>query len=166
MGLQNQRDTSTAARGAPRFVDGYLAYLLAQASQRISAEFHLQVRAAGLSVTQWRVLASLQGSEGETIGSLAVLAITKQPTLSKVVQRMEAEGLVARNGVRADRRQTRVRITAKGSNLIASLCEQALQHQKAVLAPFGEEKAAQLIEMLEVLMTEHVPLELPIAEEE
>jgi hypothetical protein len=35
-----------------------------------------------------------------------------------------------------------------------------------VLAPFGEEKAALLIDMLEVLMTEHVPLELPIDAEE
>ncbi|MCY1525239.1 homoprotocatechuate degradation operon regulator, HpaR [compost metagenome] len=165
MRLEKQRDTSTMAPGA-RFVDGYLAYLLAQASQRISAEFHLQVKAAGLSVTQWRVLASLQGSAGETIGTLAVLAITKQPTLSKVVQRMEAEGLVARTGVRADRRQTRVCITTKGSNLIAGLCDQALQHQKAVLAPFGEERAALLIEMLDVLMTEHVPLELAVPEDD
>ncbi|CAB3691571.1 transcriptional regulator SlyA [Achromobacter denitrificans] len=165
MRLDKQRDTGAGAQGA-RFVDGYLAYLLAQASQRISAEFHLQVKAAGLSVTEWRVLASLQGSAGETIGTLAVLAITKQPTLSKVVQRMEAEGLVARTGVRADRRQTRVCITAKGSNLITALCEQALQHQKAVLAPFGEEKATQLIEMLEVLMTEHVPLDLSAPEDD
>ncbi|WP_041652321.1 MarR family winged helix-turn-helix transcriptional regulator [Achromobacter xylosoxidans] len=165
MRLDKQRDTDAAAHKA-RFVDGYLAYLLAQASQRISAEFHLQVNSAGLSVTEWRVLASLQGSPGETIGMLAVLAITKQPTLSKVVQRMEAEGLVARTGVRADRRQTRVCITAKGSNLIAALCDQALQHQKAVLAPFGEEKAAMLIDMLEVLMTEHVPLELSVPDDE
>ncbi len=91
MRLDKQRDTDAAAHKG-RFVDGYLAYLLAQASQRISAEFHLQVKAAGLSVTEWRVLASLEGSPGETIGTLAVLAITKQPTLSKVVQRMEAEG--------------------------------------------------------------------------
>ena len=68
--------------------------------------------------------------------------------------------------VRADRRQTRVCITTKGTHLIASLCEQALQHQKAVLAPFGEERAALLIEMLGVLMTEHVPLELPIDADE
>ena len=94
-----QKQKSIQAGGG-RFVDGYLAYLLAQASQRISAEFHLQVRAAGLSVTEWRVLASLEGSAGETIGTLAVLAITKQPTLSKVVQRMEADGLVERTGVR------------------------------------------------------------------
>ena len=59
-----QKQKSIQAGGG-RFVDGYLAYLLAQASQRISAEFHLQVRAAGLSVTEWRVLASLEGSAGD-----------------------------------------------------------------------------------------------------
>ena len=152
--------------GGARFVDDYLAYLLAQASQRISAEFHQQVKAAGLSVTEWRVLASLEGSAGETIGDLAVLAITKQPTLSKVVQRMETEGLVTRTEVRADRRQTRVVITTKGRHLIAALCEQAMQHQKAVLAPFGEDQAVMLIDMLRRLMAEHVPLDLPLDADE
>jgi DNA-binding MarR family transcriptional regulator len=163
--MRSDKQSGTLATGT-RFVDDYLAYLLAQASQRISAEFHQQVKSAGLSVTEWRVLASLEGSAGETIGDLAVLANTKQPTLSKVVQRMETEGLVARTGVRADRRQTRVGITTKGRNLIAALCEQATQHQKAVLAPFGEEKAALLIDMLRVLMTEHVPLDLPLDTDE
>ena len=40
------------------------------------------------------------------------------------------------------------------------------RHQKAVLAPFGEEKAALLIDMLRVLMTEHVPLDLPLDADE
>ena len=161
----DKQGNGTEASGA-RFVDDYLAYLLAQASQRISAEFHQQVKAAGLSVTEWRVLASLEGSAGETIGDLAVLAITKQPTLSKVVQRMEAEGLVTRTEVRADRRQTRVVITTKGRHLIGALCEQAMQHQKAVLAPFGEDQAALLIDMLRRLMAEHVPLDLPLDADE
>ncbi|ARP93801.1 MarR family winged helix-turn-helix transcriptional regulator [Bordetella genomosp. 13] len=147
---------AASAAGPPepstRFVDNYLAYLLAQASHRISAEFHRQAKAAGLSVTEWRVLASLEGSPGETIGSLAALALTKQPTLSKVVQRLEAEGLLARTGVRSDRRQTRVRITSKGHSLVGRLCEDALAHQEAVLRPFGHERAAQLMEMLRALM--------------
>lgn len=138
-----------------RFVDEYLAYLLAQASHRISADFHLQVNAAGLSVTEWRVLASLMGSPGETIGSLAHLAITKQPTLSKVVQRMENDGWVERAGVRADRRQTEVRITAAGRRLVSGLCDQALAHQREVLASFGAERAESLIEMLRTLMHWH-----------
>ena len=141
-----------------RFVDEYLAYLLAQASHRISADFHLQVKAAGLSVTEWRVLASLMGSPGETIGALARLAITKQPTLSKVVQRMEVDGWVERIGVRADRRQTQVRITAAGRRLVSGLCDQALAHQREVLASFGAERAESFIEMLKTLMHWHEPV--------
>ena len=41
------------------FIDGYLAYLLARASQLISAEFHGVVRRSRLPVLQWRVLATL-----------------------------------------------------------------------------------------------------------
>lgn len=141
-----------------RFVDHYLAFLLAQASSRISREFHREVEAAGLSVTEWRVLASLEGSEGESIGTLSQLTLTKQPTLSKVVQRMENEGIVARTRVRADRRQTVVRITPKGHRLTDALRDRAIAHQERVLEPFGREKAELLITMLVDLLALHPPL--------
>jgi MarR family transcriptional regulator, organic hydroperoxide resistance regulator len=146
---------SMATDEPARFIDGYLAYLLAQTSSRISREFHREVGAAGLSVSEWRVLASLAGSDGESIGALAQLALTKQPTLSKVVQRMEADGLVERMGVRSDRRQTVVRLTRQGRRVAATLCERALRHQRAVLEPFGGDNAALLIRMLKELLTLH-----------
>lgn len=158
-------ENELSAQSSARFVDGYLAYLLAQASSRISREFHREVEAAGLSVTEWRVLASLLGSEGESIGTLAQLALTKQPTLSKVVQRMEADGLVERTGVRRDRRQTVVRLTRKGRGLADSLCARALRHQQAVLEPFGHDNAALLIGMLKELIALHPPA-APLADGE
>ena len=60
----------------PPFVDGYLAALLGQASQMISTEFHQVVRSHGFSVTEWRVLASLFGSKGMSIGHLATISLT------------------------------------------------------------------------------------------
>ncbi|CAL94552.1 MarR family winged helix-turn-helix transcriptional regulator [Azoarcus olearius] len=146
-----------ATGSGERFIDGYLAYLLAQASSRISHEFHREVNEAGLSVTEWRVLASLSGSAGESIGSLSQLALTKQPTLSKVVQRMEQEGLVSRTRVKADRRQTVVVLTPKGLRLTEGLRERALQHQAAVLQPFGADNARMLLGMLRELLTLHPP---------
>lgn len=138
-----------------RFVDHYLAFLLAQASSRISREFHRDVEAAGLSVTEWRVLASLEGSDGESIGVLSQLTLTKQPTLSKVVQRMEADGIVDRTRVRSDRRQTVVRITPKGHLLTESLRKRAIDHQARVLEPFGRANAEMLISMLRDLLALH-----------
>lgn len=140
-----------------RFVDDYLAFLLAQASSRISREFHHEVEAAGVSVTEWRVLASLDGSAGESIGVLSQLTLTKQPTLSKVVQRMEADGIVSRSRVRSDRRQTVVKITPKGQRLTDALRQRAIEHQTRVLAPFGQDNANMLIAMLKELLALHPP---------
>lgn len=138
--------------GQPRFVHRYLASVLALASHRISAEFHIEVRKAGLTVTEWRVLGSLIEGEGETVGGLAELAITKQPTLSKVLPRLEAQGLVTMETVRADRRQTLVTITPKGTRLISGLCESALAHQRRVLEKLDPDHADRLVDMLRAII--------------
>lgn len=153
-----QASATPAGASDGRFVDSYLAFLLAQASSRISREFHREVEAVGLSVTEWRVLASLEGSDGESIGVLSQLTLTKQPTLSKVVQRMEADGIVDRTRVRTDRRQTVVRITPKGHRLMDALRGRAIEHQNKVLEPFGRENAEMLIAMLKALLALHPPV--------
>ena len=137
-----------ADAGTTRFVDEYLAFLLAQASHRVSGVFHHAVEGAGLSVTEWRVLASLSGSAGETIGALSELTLTKQPTLSKIVQRMERQGLVARSDTAVDRRQTLVTLTAKGKEVAKGHTRLALEHQSRVVKPLGARDAARLIALL------------------
>ncbi len=145
--------TPAAAPAPSRFVDGYLAYLLAQASHRISAEVHREVEAAGLSVTEWRVLASLAGDGRETIGALSELTLTKQPTLSKIVQRMERQGLVRRSATASDKRQTLVALTAQGQQAVQAHLQRALGHQARVLQPLGAREARQLITVLNRLVT-------------
>ncbi len=137
-----------------RFVHRYLASVLALASHRISAEFHVEVRKAGLSVTEWRILGSLIEAEGETVGDLAELAITKQPTLSKVLPRLEAQGYVTLETSRLDRRQTLVRITPKGTKLISELCDKALAHQERVLARLGPNYADRMVGLLRAIITD------------
>jgi DNA-binding MarR family transcriptional regulator len=139
---------------SPRFVHRYLAAMLAMASHRISAEFHVEVKKAGLTVTEWRVLASLIEGEGETVGSLAQLAVTKQPTLSKVLPGLEAQGYISMQSARADRRQTLVRITPKGARLIGGLCERAMEHQRKVLAKLDPDHADRLVAMLRAIIVD------------
>jgi len=137
-----------------RFVHRYLASVLALASHRISAEFHTEVRKAGLTVTEWRILGSLIEAEGETVGKLAELAITKQPTLSKVLPRLEAQGYVTLETSRIDRRQTVVRITPKGTKLISELCDRAMVHQARVLAKLGPDYADRMVGLLHAIITD------------
>ncbi len=126
------------------FVDDYLAALLAQASKLISTEFHAVVQAAGFSVSEWRILASLIGSPGISTGGLAQLSVSKQPTVTRLLDRMEAKGYVERFAHESDRRITLVRITPAGQTIVADLIEQAKEHERRVLAPIGLKRAEAL----------------------
>ncbi|MGC7405793.1 MarR family winged helix-turn-helix transcriptional regulator [Pandoraea pneumonica] len=139
--------------GAP-FVDDYLAYLLARASTLVSDEFHREVAAAGLGVSEWRVLATLSDGRARTINQLADIVLAKQPTVTKVIDRLEAAGDVVRGESATDRRQSLVTLTDAGRALVTPLLASARRHEAGVLARFGSEQSAQLKDTLRRLIDE------------
>lgn len=125
---------------SPRFVEDYLLALLAQASYAASAAFHARLKARGVAVPVWRVLATLHGAaEGApvevTVGQLGESCLMQQPTMSKLLDRMQADGLLerARQG-----RQTRIALTPAGTALAESLVAEARAHEAALLARHAE----------------------------
>lgn len=144
-----------AAESAAHFVDDYLPALLAQASHLISGEFHRVAKAKGFTVSEWRVLATLAGNEPMSIGRLAQLSVSKQPTVTRLLDRMEARGQVRRLPHDSDRRVTLVQITPAGSRQVAGLIKQAREHERRVLEPFGLQRAADLKETLKRMIAEH-----------
>ena len=137
------------------FVDDYLAYLLARASHQISSEFHAVVEASGLSLLEWRVMAGLSGKEALSISELADIVLAKQPTVTKLVGRMQQAGWLTRNDAPHDKRQSLVRLTAAGRRKVAPLLAQAKAHEASVMAKFGEDQSARLKRVLERLIEAH-----------
>ena len=90
-----------------------------------------------------------------SIGQLAELAVIKQPTVTRLLDRMEASGHVKRLAHDADRRVTLVTITPAGSKLVAGLIPMARQHERRVLEPFGAKRAAELKSTLIQLIELH-----------
>jgi DNA-binding MarR family transcriptional regulator len=133
------------------FVDSYLPYLLARASFTISSEFHAQVEAAGFTVSEWRILASLSGVKQRTVGELADIVLAKQPTVTKMVLRMASEDLVMRAPCTQDKRQAWVSITPKGQKLVKPLLKKAALHEKNVLSSLGEPHSQVLKSILQKL---------------
>lgn len=137
-------DTPSHPLDPLHFVDDYLPALLAQASQLISGEFHEVVKAAGFSVAEWRVLATLASKPSVSIGGLADITLSKQPTVTRLLDRMEAKSLVKRLPHDSDRRITMVHITPEGRTIVADLMAQAKEHEQRVLQPFGLKRAESL----------------------
>jgi DNA-binding MarR family transcriptional regulator len=54
------------------------------------------VQAAGFEVSDWRVLSTLSDGKPISIGRLAQISVTKQPTVTRLLDRMEAQGYVKR----------------------------------------------------------------------
>ena len=133
------------------FVDNYLPYLLARASFSISSEFHAQVEAAGFTVSEWRILASLSGVKQRTVGELADIVLAKQPTLTKMVLRMVDQGLVMRTACTQDKRQAWVSLTFKGKKRVTPLLKKAALHEKNVLSSLGEPQSQALKSILQKL---------------
>lgn len=135
------------SRPAPlrrRFVDSYLAALLARASHLISEEFHTVARRHGFSVSEWRTLATLSDGREFSIGGLAEVTLSKQPTQTRLIMRMEKRGQVERRPHRGDGRVTLVRITPAGRRKVAELIRLAVQHERRVLRPLGLPRSEQL----------------------
>lgn len=137
------------------FVADYLPALMAQASALVSSEFHNIARSQRVSVGEWRVLATLSGNVPLSVGDIARITLTKQPTVTRIIDRMQTRGCLERAQSTNDRRQTLVQLTATGQALAESLIVHAQDHERRVLKPFGMSRARELKNILRKLIELH-----------
>ena len=128
--MKNHR---TRKRPAYVFPHDYLPYLVARASFVILHQFHALLKPRRMRVPEWRVLATLSAGGGYTVGALARATLFKQPTLSKLLDRLERRGLVRRVAGGMDLRHSLVELTPRGRKRIGPVVAQARRREKAVL---------------------------------
>ena len=128
-----------------------MEYLLGQATHALYKGFDAHVRAAGLSSIEWRVLARLQDGDALTVSQLAHEVLAKQPTVTKLVQRMSEQGWVALQADAADQRRTLVQATAAGRRLVRPLVERARAHEADMLRTLAAPEKAALKRLLQKL---------------
>ncbi len=104
-----------------------------------------------LSATQYNVLRILRGAgkAGLPCGEVGSRLITRDPDITRLLDRMEARGLVTRERQTADRRVIIARITGEGLRLVGQLDEPITRMHQRVLGHMGEKTLRTLIELLE-----------------
>ena len=89
-------------------------YWLTRFTGRYLHEMELALKALGLDIPRWRVLMSLRGDKVLSVSEIADNAIVKLPTMTRIVQRMQIDGLVRCRQSASDRRVTEVELTDAG----------------------------------------------------
>jgi DNA-binding MarR family transcriptional regulator len=102
-----------------------------------------------LSATQYNVLRILRGTpEGLACGEVANRMITRDPDITRLLDRLEKRGLISRCREAKDRRTVLARITPEGLALLARLDKPVLAAHRKQLGHLGRERLRTLSELL------------------
>ncbi|MEM1048211.1 MAG: MarR family winged helix-turn-helix transcriptional regulator [Pseudomonadota bacterium] len=144
--------TTTDDRLDPDFMEDYVLYMMALASHHMSAEFHAIVRAEGLRVPEWRILATLASYEPQSVTQLCEKTLYDQPRLTKTLHKMEAADLVTRRQQAHDRRVVHATLTPRGRAVVQDLIALARDHEIRALSALSSAERRQLKRLLRKLI--------------
>lgn len=129
------------------------AYLeLLRTTDRLSRGLAEVFKTAGLSLTQYNVLRILRGALGGLpCGEIAGRMITRDPDITRLLDRLARRGLIARRREPADRRTVITRITARGLALLAQLDEPVRAAHRRQLGHLGPPRLRALAALLRAI---------------
>jgi DNA-binding MarR family transcriptional regulator len=125
-------------------LEQYLPYLLNRAGARIAAAFNAEMRQIGASLQVWRVLAALREQDGRRMGDLSKTTSIEVSTLTRLVDNMEKDGLVARRRDPGDARAISLYVTASGRRLTQRIVPIAERYEAVALEGFTAGEVAVL----------------------
>ena len=99
-------------------LEDHLGYLLRRVSNQVSGEFERSLKARAISVAEWVVLSRVGSKLGITSGELAEELKLTRGAISKIVEKLEAKGLISRSSVQDDARVKKLFLTGKGNELL------------------------------------------------
>lgn len=111
------------------------------------------VRTLGLTPSQFDIIATLGNTPGMSFKELGAKTLITKGTLTGVIDRLEAKGIVKRIVQMEDRRSTIVRLTAKGEREFERVFAPHVQHCKQAFSAYREADVAALERELAKLKT-------------
>lgn len=136
------------------------AYLnLLRTCGKLSSEFDRLFKSHGVSQPQYNVLRILRGHRGRAIAErkpehglptqqISAEMVTREPDMTRLVDRLERAGLVERVRCDQDRRIVYVRITVEGLRVTDRLDEPVLSLHRSQLGHLSVEKLEQASRLL------------------
>ena len=122
---------------------------LLRTTDQLSRRMVPLLKAEGLSPTQYNVLRILRGAlQGLPCGEVGQRMITRDPDITRLLDRLEKRGLIARWRDVTDRRMVLARITPEGLKTLDRLDEPVQEGHRKQLAHLGPARLKTLCELL------------------
>jgi DNA-binding MarR family transcriptional regulator len=129
---------------------GHLIGLAARGFARLS---EARLKPLGFGVGHLPVLVALQTGLADTQRDLARFARIAQPPMAQMLARMERDGLISRTPDPGDGRSSRIALTELALARLPSAIATLFQGNRDAVAGFTDEEIAQLLGLLDRLIT-------------
>jgi DNA-binding MarR family transcriptional regulator len=128
-----------------------LGFLLHDAARLLRKRFEQNARDLGLTRSQWQVLAHLAQNEGIHQGALAEILEVEPITLVRILDRLQAGGLIERRPHAKDRRVWLLFLTPKARPVLADIREIGAATRAEALDGVSEKDRERLICLLSTI---------------
>lgn len=127
------------------------AYIdIARTAEMLAAPLAQLLKTRDLTPAQYNVLRILRGSpEGLPCRDIGGRMLTRDPDITRLLDRLEARQLIERGRDANDRRIVLVRITDDGMDLLAALDQPVRDLHRRLLGHVGPERLQTLAQLLE-----------------
>lgn len=130
------------------FVFEFYPYLLAQAHSLLTRHVTRFAAEQNSSRNDFRVLVTLVDNNDLSLGQLAKMMQIKQPTLSRIIDKLVFAGLVERRESTDDRRAIKIRLSPLGQREAKPLLKQAQKFNDEIVSSLGAEDSEALKRIL------------------
>src|ERR1700730_14177139 len=128
-----------------------LGFLLHEVARLLRKRFEQNTRGSGLTRSQWQVLTYLAQNEGINQSGLAELIDVEPITLCRIVDKLQAFGLVERCPHPSDRRVWILRLTPAARPKLTQVRKLGDMTRSEALAGVSDTDGLHLLETLQVL---------------
>src|SRR5438270_7668085 len=124
---------------------------LCRTTDMLSRKVSEVLKAEELSSNQYNVLRILRGAaDGLACGEIGSRMITRDPDITRLLDRLEKRNLIARQRDARDRRMVMAMITPEGLDLLSRIDEPVRELHRSQLGHLGSERIRTLNELLEL----------------
>jgi len=126
-------------------------FLLKEVSRRYVNRFEVRAAEIPLNLAQAKALVRLEKNEGVSQARLAELAEVDPMTMVRILDRMEAEGLLERRPDPADRRARCLYLTAKAKPILGEIWRLSDEIRAEIFAGVSQAEREQFMSVLQRL---------------
>src|SRR5919202_283115 len=150
--MTRKKSSRPGAKKRPQRPHVQTAYsTLLSTADRVSTFFETVCAPFDITGQQYNVLRILRGAEPGGLPTLTIAErmIERTPGITRMVDRLEAKGLVAREVRPHDRRRVYCRITKKGLSILGLLDGPAEEFNRSAFGALSNAELKQLVALLE-----------------